>query len=201
MIFGKKIKELREERGLLQRQLSAALEIDTPMYSKIERGERKAKRSQIPIMAKLFDVEEKELLTIWLADKVLDTVEDASEVKNDAIAYVQNEIENGQRHLYQFLLFEAACYSYSIRIFIYASSDTQNVGDHDGDVSETKLTERQQKMLNLIKESPTITGKQMSETLSVSQRTIERDLSAMQKIGVLKREGKDNDGMWVINVG
>lgn len=43
MIFGKKIKELREEHGLLQRQLSAALEIDTPMYSKIERGERKAK--------------------------------------------------------------------------------------------------------------------------------------------------------------
>ena len=38
---------------------------------------------------------------------------------------------------------------------IFASSDTQNVGDHDGDVSETKLTERQQKMLNLIKESPT----------------------------------------------
>ena len=40
MIFGKKIKELREKRGLVQRQLSAALEIDTPMYSKIERGER-----------------------------------------------------------------------------------------------------------------------------------------------------------------
>ena len=81
---------------------------------------------------------------------------------------------------------------------IYATSDTQNVGDNDGDMSETKLTERQQKILNLIKESPTITGKQMSETLSVSQRTIERDLSALQKLGVLKREGKDNDGMWVI---
>ena len=81
---------------------------------------------------------------------------------------------------------------------IFASSDTQNVGDHDGDVSETKLTERQQKMLNLIKESPTITGKQMSETLSVSQRTIERDLSAIQKLGVLKREGKDNDGTWIV---
>ena len=60
----------------------------------------------------------------------------------------------------------------------YASTDTPNVGDHDGDVSETKLTERQQKILNLIKDSPTITGKQMSETLLVSQRTIERDLSA-----------------------
>ena len=82
---------------------------------------------------------------------------------------------------------------------IYAISDTRDVGDHDGDVTETKLTERQQKILNLIKESPTITGKQMSEILSVSQRTIERDLSALQKLGILKREGKDNDGMWVLN--
>ena len=81
---------------------------------------------------------------------------------------------------------------------IYVSTDAPNVGDHDGDMSETKLTERQQKILDLIKESPTITGKQMSETLSVSQRTIERALSAMQKIGILKHEGKDNDGIWII---
>ena len=93
MILGKKIKVLREEHGLLQRQLSAALEIDTPMYSKIERGERKAKRSQIPIMAKLFEIEEKELLTIWLADKVLDVVaNDEDEIKKEAITYAQNEI-------------------------------------------------------------------------------------------------------------
>lgn len=62
-----------------------------------------------------------------------------------------------------------------------------------------RLTGRQRKILRLINESPTITGKQMSETLSVSQRTIERDLSALKKNGVLKREGKDNDGKWVIN--
>ena len=81
-----------------------------------------------------------------------------------------------------------------IQTIIFASSDTPN----DGDITETKLTERQQKILNLIKRSPTITGKQMSETLSVSKRTIERDLSALQKIGVLRHEGKDNDGIWVI---
>ena len=93
MIFGKKIKELREERGLVQRQLSAALEIDTPMYSKIERGERKAKRSQIPIMAQMFEVDEKELLPVWLADKVLDTVEGEEEVKHEAVAYAQREMQ------------------------------------------------------------------------------------------------------------
>ena len=93
MIFGKKIKKIREERGMLQRQLSAALEIDTPMYSKIERGERKAKRSQIPIMARLLEVDEKELLTIWLADKVLDTVEGEEDVRHDALVYAQREME------------------------------------------------------------------------------------------------------------
>ena len=96
MIFGRKIKELREERGLVQRQLSAALEIDTPMYSKIERGERKAKRYQIPIMAQMFEVDEKELLTIWLADKILDIVENEDDVKSDAIRYVQKVIKSGK---------------------------------------------------------------------------------------------------------
>ena len=33
---------------------------------------------------------------------------------------------------------------------------------------------------------------------AVSQRTIERDLSTLQKKGFLKHEGKDNDGVWVI---
>lgn len=65
-------------------------------------------------------------------------------------------------------------------------------------MSETKLTERQLKIINFIKESPSITAKQLSETLSVSSRTIERDLSALQKLGILKREGKDNCSIWVL---
>lgn len=91
----------------------------------------------------------------------------------------------------------AECTAYDFKLML-ASSDISNVGDNVGDVSETELAERQQKILNLIKESPTITGHQMSEMLSVSQRTIERDLSSLQKKGILKREGKDNAGVWVI---
>ena len=64
------------------------------MYSKIERGERKAKRSQIPIMAKLFEVDEKELLIIWLADKVLDAVAGEDDVMYEAILYAQTEINS-----------------------------------------------------------------------------------------------------------
>jgi ATP-dependent DNA helicase RecG len=65
-------------------------------------------------------------------------------------------------------------------------------------LSEIKLTERQWNILKLITESPTITAKQMSETLSVTSRTIERDLAILKEKGILRREGKDNDGIWVV---
>lgn len=32
----------------------------------------------------------------------------------------------------------------------------------------------------------------------MSQRAIEHDLSALQKKGYHKREGKDNNGVWVV---
>lgn len=80
---------------------------------------------------------------------------------------------------------------------IYASHNRQNVGDMSETLSEIKLTERQWNILKLIMESPTITAKQMSETLSVTSRTIERDLAILKEKGILRREGKDNDGIWV----
>jgi ATP-dependent DNA helicase RecG len=81
---------------------------------------------------------------------------------------------------------------------IFASTDMNNVGDNVGEQMGSKLTERQCNILNIIKESPTISGRQMSEMLSVSQRTIERDLSYLQNNGILKHEGSDKDGVWVI---
>ena len=78
MFLGKRIKELREEKGLLQRQLAAELEIDSPMYSKIERGERRAKREQVIKLADLLETDKNELLTLWLAGQVNEIVKDES---------------------------------------------------------------------------------------------------------------------------
>lgn len=41
-------------------------------------------------------------------------------------------------------------------------------------------------------------AQEMSETLSVTQRTVERDLSIMQKAGIVRHEGKDNAGVLVV---
>ena len=82
---------------------------------------------------------------------------------------------------------------------IYATTDTSNVGENVGEMSEMELTERQQNILKLIKDSPTISAKQMSEILSVTQRTIERDIATLRdKKKKIKREGSDKDGKWII---
>lgn len=93
MLLGNKIREFRDEQKLLQRQLAAALEIDTPMFSKIERGDRRAKREQVVKLAELLHQDENELLKLWLADKVIDAVgnENDSALKRDAIKVAQKQ--------------------------------------------------------------------------------------------------------------
>ncbi len=96
MHFGERIKELRQGKGLLQRQLAATLEIDTPMFSKIERGDRKARREQVLILAKLLGSKEEELLAFWLADKVYDMVKD-EDVALKALSVTQDEVKKIKR--------------------------------------------------------------------------------------------------------
>ena len=72
--------------------MAAYLEIDTPMFSKIERGDRRAKRSQVIQMATYFKADETEMLTLWLADKVLDALEDEDELKLTAIETAKSKL-------------------------------------------------------------------------------------------------------------
>ena len=97
MLLGNKIKELRGKHEVLQRQLAAYLEIDTPMFSKIERGDRRAKRSQVILLAKYFHIYEKDMLTLWLADKVLDTLEGEYELCLDALDTAKAELADVNR--------------------------------------------------------------------------------------------------------
>ena len=94
MLLADKIKQLREEKQLFQRQLAEALEIDTPMYCKIERGSRPIKRTQVVALAKLLFTDEDELLTLWLADKILEVIENEKEWANKALDVVLKSIKN-----------------------------------------------------------------------------------------------------------
>ena len=57
MLVGEKIRELREKHGLVQRELAAALEVDTAFISKVEHGERKLNRKQLIKISEKLELE------------------------------------------------------------------------------------------------------------------------------------------------
>lgn len=89
--FGERIRLLRENNTLLQKQVASHLEIDGPMLSKIEKGERVAKKDQVVRLAAIFGVETGELMAVWLADRLLRVVEDEP-VALDALLLAEAEI-------------------------------------------------------------------------------------------------------------
>ncbi|GHV48483.1 hypothetical protein FACS1894181_04310 [Bacteroidia bacterium] len=95
-MFAEKIRQLRDGKQLLQRQISAALEMDNALYCKIERGDRIARREQVIKLAELLDTDQEELLKLWLADKVYDIVgeEDGA---NDVLNIVAESIVEYRR--------------------------------------------------------------------------------------------------------
>ena len=74
-MLSEKLKEQRKKCNLPQRKVAAALDIDTATYCKIENGNYSPKREQVIELANILNVDENELLTLWLADKVFEVVE------------------------------------------------------------------------------------------------------------------------------
>lgn len=93
MLFTERIKELRIQNKMPQRRIAAALDIDTATYCKIEKGERRAKKEQIVILEKMFNVEANALLTLWLADKLTDMVSNEQIVASEALSMAAENLK------------------------------------------------------------------------------------------------------------
>ena len=94
--FGERVRELREKQNLYLRQVAPLLEMDTAQLSKIEKGLRQLKREQIPILANILKVESDELLTLWVADQIID-VTSGEDVALKAMQVAQKEILSNRR--------------------------------------------------------------------------------------------------------
>jgi transcriptional regulator with XRE-family HTH domain len=92
-LFSEKIRQLRKEKKLYQKQLADALSIDKPMYCRIEKGERRAKREQIPVIAKILQTDPEELLALWLADQVTAVVEDECKAGDKALDIAKKNLK------------------------------------------------------------------------------------------------------------
>jgi transcriptional regulator with XRE-family HTH domain len=95
--FGEHIKKLREEHKLPLRKVASVLDLDPSTLSKIERGERTASKEMLPVLAELFNKDEKELSLILFSDKVaiqLMNVENPNEIlkiAEEKIQYLKNK--------------------------------------------------------------------------------------------------------------
>lgn len=70
------------------------LDIDVPMYSKIERGDRRAKREQVVKLAEILNQDKTEFLSLWLADKILNVVESKDAINLGAIKLAHARLLN-----------------------------------------------------------------------------------------------------------
>jgi transcriptional regulator with XRE-family HTH domain len=95
-MLGEKLKELREAKGLLQRQVAAELDVDTAYISKMENNDKPVSKSNLSKLALLYGVSEKELYTLWLADKVYDVVKD-QDVALKAMEVAEEEIKSKRK--------------------------------------------------------------------------------------------------------
>lgn len=93
-----KLKELREAKGLLQRQVAAELDVDTAYVSKMENYDKPVSKAYLSKLAVLYGIDPKVLFTLWLADKVYDVVKD-QEVALEAMEVAKKEINNNRKQL------------------------------------------------------------------------------------------------------
>lgn len=76
MTLGQKIRELREQAGLKQRELAYQLGIGEGFLSKVENDQKPLKREDLTKLNELFKIPIEELESLWLANKLYSIVRD-----------------------------------------------------------------------------------------------------------------------------
>lgn len=87
--LGDYIRQLREQAEMPLRKLAALLDIDQSTLSKLERGERPINRQMLPIIAKTFNIDEKELIVTYMSKQVAYQLVDEEYAKDILIAAEQ----------------------------------------------------------------------------------------------------------------
>ena len=92
-MLSEKLKLLREDAGLPQRKLVAALDIDIATYSKIENGLFLPKKEQVIELSHFLDYDEDELLKLWMTEKRASVTKNDKDLASDALKMVQESLK------------------------------------------------------------------------------------------------------------
>lgn len=77
---------------MLLRQLAAVIDMDTAILSKVERGERKARREQVEKIAKALDLDVKKLVIEYLSEIIAYEIID-EESASDVLKVAETKVK------------------------------------------------------------------------------------------------------------
>lgn len=93
--IGTILRELRETKGLLLREVGAELALDPTILSKIERDERMPTREQVKALSNFYKEQKNEVIIAWLSDKLVYEIQD-EELGLDAMKVAEEKIKYGK---------------------------------------------------------------------------------------------------------
>ena len=95
--IGQTLRELRESKGLLLREVGAALSIDPTLLSKIERNDRMPTNEQVSALSEFYQDKKNEVLIAWLSDKLVYEIQD-EDLALAAMKVAEQKIEYLKTH-------------------------------------------------------------------------------------------------------
>lgn len=95
--IGQTLRELRESKGLLLREVGAALSIDPTLLSKIERNDRMPTKEQVNALSEFYQDKKNEVLIAWLSDKLVYEIQD-EDLALAAMKVAEQKIEYLKTH-------------------------------------------------------------------------------------------------------
>ena len=66
--------------------------------------------------------------------------------------------------------------------------------------AEIKISEKQKKIILMLKENPYCTIKEISDKLEVNHSTVERNIKKLRENGIVERVGARKDGKWIVKI-
>lgn len=66
--------------------------------------------------------------------------------------------------------------------------------------AEIKISEKQKKIILILKEDPYCTIKEISDKLDVNHSTVERNIKKLRENGIVERVGARKDGKWIVKI-
>jgi transcriptional regulator with XRE-family HTH domain len=95
--IGETLRELRESKNLLLREVGAQISLDPTILSKIERDERMPTKEQVDSLSDFYSENKNKVILAWLSDKVVYQLEgeelglEAMKVAEQKIKYLKKE--------------------------------------------------------------------------------------------------------------